>query len=189
MPAQPTNAGAGDRLRLELVGVDHALPVVELAPPAGVRRRHLTALGGRQALDRRARDVGENLVHAPRQSIAMRCKAGLEQRLELGFAAVDAFHDEERALEPCRVGLEKQRPRHRHRRVGEGAVEVELDAAVGVDQAGLRVAPDDEALFALLAAALEPAQVDRPGLARGAAGNAKERVTARSCASCRRAVK
>ena len=56
--AEPADRGAHDRLRMQLVVVDHAGPVVELAPPAVVQRRRLDDFGERQASPDRRRRCG-----------------------------------------------------------------------------------------------------------------------------------
>ncbi len=69
--AQPADAGTDDRLRLQLVAVDDPFPVIQLAAPATGRLRNIGDLERGKAGNRRRRDVGENAVHALRQTLTV----------------------------------------------------------------------------------------------------------------------
>jgi hypothetical protein len=170
MAAQPADRGADDGLRVQLVGVDDAGPVVELAPPAGVQGRRLADLG-----DRQRRGVGAG--DAAQRAEEVRAKRGRVRRVGVGReragrrAALDPRHDEERPLQLRALVLEDQRLRRGDAAAMERLQRQELAAPVGLDQAAGRIAPQDQR--PPRAADLG---VEAVGLAARPAGDARQRL-------------
>ena len=171
--AQPADRRAHDRLGLELVLVDHALPVVELVAPARVEGPLLQHLGQAEGLGVGAVDLAEDRPLALADPLEVRGVGRREERLGARLAAAHLLHHEEGTLEPARVLLEPERGGHGHRSAVEGGIGRELDGALGLDQAARRIAAQDQPVL-LFARAAPAAQHQPIGLPRGAAVDAHE---------------
>ena len=117
---EAANGGPYDRLRVDLVGLDHAGPVVQFAPPALGRIRPRRGLVDRQAFDRLTRDPahgGEELRSDRRGVLSI----GIDGERAGWRAPVDAPHDEEGAVEFGALDFEDERFRRRDALVREGA--------------------------------------------------------------------
>jgi hypothetical protein len=159
----------------ELVLVEHALPVVELALPARSGRDVLHVLEEPQRLRVRARDRAEDrplLLADPGQVLRI---GGQKQRLRARLAARHLLHHEERPLEPARVLLEPERLGDGHLAPGERPVGLVLDGPLGLDQAAGGVATQDQAPLSCLSRRIGD-DAHPIGLARGAAVDALDLV-------------
>jgi hypothetical protein len=148
---------------MQLVGVDHAFPVVELALPARVERRRRHSL--RQAVGARVGrgNVAEDTPELFADPAGLRA-IGILGEWRGGLAAGDLLHDEERALEPSWVHFEPERFGHRHGRAVESAVREKLEVPLGLDQAVDRVPSQNQAPRARCAV-LGPARDEAVGFA------------------------
>jgi hypothetical protein len=161
-----------DALRLQRLPVDDLFPLLDLHQPARrLVRRHAEE---RQPvrLPVHGVDRGEYLDKLAGCLLAVGEEDWVHQNfVRARLAAVDAFHDEERALQPGRVLLQPMHRRHRHAGSVRRLHHAELDIALRLEEGSVGVAADDETARDVVAV-LAPAGVERPGLAGGTAGDA-----------------
>ena len=148
--AEPANRRARDRLRGELVLVDHPLPIVELAPPATLERGCLELR--REIRGIATRDLAEDPPLLLADGLDMVDVGRLREQPPVRNGVDDLLHDEKRPVEPARVRLEEERARDGHPRAVKRLIRVILGRAVGLDETGRWVTSQDQSLLAFPAA-------------------------------------
>ncbi len=174
MGPQPADGGADDRLGRLFVLVDHPFPIVQLPLPTGVGRDRLERAHQVELVWIGLGDFAEDGPFALGQGRQERqIGLGLQQHRP-SFEAGDFLGDEEGVAQMALVLFQPQHFRHRHGRAVEGGIGGELHLALGVDQAGRRVAAQDQRLFDVLPVRSAIVEAKAVGFARGAAGDPRQ---------------
>src|SRR5215471_10119910 len=169
---QPAKRGSHDRLRLDLVLVDHAFPPRHFVAPAigesfcSVEIAEADA-GGICACD--SPEILEELLADLLAELAI----WLRIHDPTGRAILDLGHDEERSLERFRIEFERDGLWHRKAELEGCCVRAVFDRALRFDQARRRITTQDQRAVVGLSA-LTVARTKAIGLPRSAARNARE---------------
>src|SRR5438093_7010405 len=172
MPAHPAESGPQDRLRLERIAVDAALPFFDLhKPTAGfVCRRAQEVESACSPIKRMY--AGEDRDETFSESRPHREEPGVHQHLRRArLAPVNALHHEKRTVQEGALAFQPVHLGHGHAMTREGVHHAEFEVAFGLEQAGIRVAAEHKPSLHLVAV-LAPCGVEGPCLAGCAAGDA-----------------